>query len=152
MVLDASRHHACPFGGGDDVPGLGTMGRAAQRAQASRARKRSYAGKKADPFYLSESWRRLRREVLERDHYLCQRCKRNPATVVHHIIPRKERPELSRELSNLESVCDACHNALHPERARGGMPGASAAQAPQEGIRVVDLGGIFRGGGKGGTG
>ncbi|MGN0777584.1 MAG: HNH endonuclease, partial [Aristaeellaceae bacterium] len=85
------------------------MGRAAQRARARTERKRGYAGKKADPFYLSESWRRLRREVLERDHYLCQRCQRAQASVVHHIIPRKERPDLARVMSNLESVCDACH-------------------------------------------
>lgn len=96
--------------------------------------------KKADPFYLSRSWRRLRLEVLQRDHYLCQRCGRRAATVVHHIIPVKERPDLKRELSNLESVCDACHNALHPERNR------RAAQAGVEeatGVRVIDLGGLY---------
>lgn len=96
--------------------------------------------KKADPFYLSRSWRRLRLEALQRDHYFCQRCGRRAATVVHHIIPVKERPDLKRELSNLESVCDACHNALHPERNR------RAAQAGVEeatGVRVIDLGGLY---------
>lgn len=94
--------------------------------------------KKADPFYLSRGWRRLRLDALQRDHYLCQRCGRRAATVVHHIIPVRERPDLKRELSNLECVCDACHNALHPERNR-----RAAAATEDAGVRVIDLGGMY---------
>lgn len=94
-----------------------------------------YAGKKADPFYLSGNWRRLRRAALERDHYLCQRCRRRVATVVHHIIPVKDCPEKMRDLDNLESVCAMCHNLLHPEK--GGAVAVSE-DLPRD-VRIIDL-------------
>lgn len=73
-----------------------------------------------DRFYHSTEWQAVRRQVLERDHYLCQVCKRarriTPATTVHHIIP--VRVDYSKRLdpSNLETICKACHNAEHNER------------------------------------
>lgn len=94
-----------------------------------------YAGKKADPFYLSANWKRLRKMALERDHYLCQRCRRRVAVVVHHIVPVKECPEKMRDLSNLESVCAMCHNLLHPEKG-----GAVAVKDELPGdVRIIDL-------------
>jgi len=96
---------------------------------------RNYAGKKADPFYLSANWKRLRKAALERDHYLCQRCKRRPAAVVHHIIPVKECPDRMRDLDNLESVCAMCHNLLHPEK--GGA--AVVSEALPGDVRIIDL-------------
>jgi 5-methylcytosine-specific restriction endonuclease McrA len=82
--------------------------------------------KRADPFYKSAMWRRARRMALERDHYLCQDCMRRylarevrqirTATVVHHIQPREEHPELALELDNLISLCEICHNRRHPEK------------------------------------
>lgn len=59
------------------------------------------------------TWDRLRRERLRIDNYTCQGCgatgvKEN----VHHII------QLSRggpnELSNLITLCDNCHERIHP--------------------------------------
>lgn len=98
-------------------------------------------GKKADPFYLSSSWRLLRKDILQRDHYVCQRCGRTGANIVHHIRPVKDHPELKRDPANLETVCERCHNALHPERNRKGAP-PEEAHAPT-GVRVIDLGGMF---------
>ena len=94
-----------------------------------------YTGKKADPFYLSANWRRLRKAALERDHYLCQRCKRRPATVVHHRIPVKDCPDKMRDLDNLESVCAMCHNLLHPEKGGGLAP---IETLPTD-VRIMDL-------------
>ena len=85
--------------------------------------------KKCDPFYQSDAWRRVRQQALERDHFYCQKClqmvemgrklRPNDATMVHHIKPRSLYPELELDLSNLVSLCDACHNQEHPERGFG---------------------------------
>lgn len=77
--------------------------------------------KSYDSFYHSPEWQAVRRQVLDRDHYLCQVCKRagrvTPATTVHHITP--VRVDYSKRLdpANLETICKACHNAEHNERA-----------------------------------
>lgn len=84
---------------------------------SSRRYKKSY-----DKFYHSLEWQAVRQQVLDRDHYLCQVCKRagriTPATTVHHIVP--VRADYSRRLdpSNLETICKACHNAEHNERGK----------------------------------
>lgn len=95
-----------------------------------------YGGKKADPFYTSKSWRKLRKAVLERDCYLCQRCRKRPAAIVHHIVPIRDDRELMRQMDNLESVCALCHNQLHPEK---GSPVGKAAELPH-GVRIMEIG------------
>lgn len=79
--------------------------------------------KRADPFYASAAWRRVRRAVLMRDNYMCVRCMQalregtggrpRAATLVHHIVPYQDAPERGLELDNLESLCDVCHNRIH---------------------------------------
>ena len=73
-----------------------------------------------DAFYKFKEWRTLRLEALQRDSYLCQECiKRGivtPADTVHHIKPLRVDSSQAMQLSNLESVCRACHNKLHKER------------------------------------
>ena len=101
--------------------------------------------KTADPFYHSAAWRKVRAAALMRDHYLCQECLRayergdarriRTATTVHHVIPREERPDLSLEMSNLESICAICHNQQHPEK--GARPG-SATKIP-DGVRIIKI-------------
>lgn len=68
--------------------------------------------------YLKTSaWRELRVKVLERDNYICCRCKTNPATEVHHKTYERWMEEL---LTDLESLCEICHEAHHAaERALG---------------------------------
>lgn len=97
-----------------------------------------YVGKKADPFYLNQSWRRLRVAVLQRDLYWCQICKKAWANTVHHIIPRSERPDLAMEMSNLQACCATCHNREHPEK--GERPGSKPEEAGvPHGIRVIKV-------------
>lgn len=71
-------------------------------------------------FYTSKAWQKKRQAILKRDNYLCQRCKRYgknvQATVVHHIEPLDEYPELRFDSKNLISLCSACHNQAHPEK------------------------------------
>lgn len=72
--------------------------------------------------YASSRWRRLQKAVLKRDGYQCQCCKRYgrmvEARIVHHIKHVDEYPELAYVPENLISLCDACHNKAHPEKAR----------------------------------
>lgn len=72
-------------------------------------------------FYKSNAWRKKRAEILKRDNYECQLCKRRgrftPATVVHHIKHLDKNFELGLTNSNLVSLCGACHNEVHPEKA-----------------------------------
>lgn len=76
-------------------------------------------------FYDSERWKQKRRNILRRDGYECQLCKRygrhTPATEVHHIKHLEDRPELAYANKNLISLCHRCHNKQHPEK--GGYNG-----------------------------
>lgn len=68
----------------------------------------------ADDFYLTPAWRQLRARVLTRDGYRCTvarllggRC--SGTLHVHHLLSRRERPELALDEDNLISVCAAHH-------------------------------------------
>ena len=73
--------------------------------------------------YKSKRWEKKRKKILKRDNYLCCWCKRYgkqvEATTVHHKKHVDEYPELAYEDNNLESLCAACHNRAHPEKAKG---------------------------------
>ena len=73
-------------------------------------------------FYTSTAWKNKREAILSRDGYMCRNCKRygrqRPATTVHHIKHFDEYPELALESDNLISLCEACHNLMHPEKAK----------------------------------
>ena len=66
-------------------------------------------------FYSTAKWQALRRTVRLRDRHICQMCQaycpaRN-AGAVDHKIPRRVRPDLAYELSNLWWLCTTCHNS-----------------------------------------
>lgn len=71
-------------------------------------------------FYESRKWKRKRQQILRRDGYMCQICKRygrmREATEVHHIQHLEDRPDLAFNNDNLISLCRSCHNAQHPEK------------------------------------
>ena len=70
--------------------------------------------------YNSKRWKKKRATILKRDGYLCKECKRygkmREAVTVHHIKHTDTNPELAYIDSNLESLCQACHNKKHPEK------------------------------------
>lgn len=70
--------------------------------------------------YKSRKWKRKREAILSRDNYMCKECKKygkvKEAVTVHHIKHVDEYPELAFKDSNLESLCQACHNKKHPEK------------------------------------
>lgn len=65
-------------------------------------------------FYSSTRWAKVRRIKLS-EQPLCEECERQGrvtlARHVHHVQPRKDRPDLAYDLGNLESICIRCHNA-----------------------------------------
>lgn len=69
--------------------------------------------KTPDKDYGGRRWRKMREQVLERDGYLCVKCRDDgrltQATDVDHIKP----VHLGRDdsLSNLQSLCKTCHKA-----------------------------------------
>ena len=85
-------------------------------------------------WYNESAWQRMRAQVLKLDHYECQLCKakgrHRRAVIVHHVKHLKDRPDLALSIwdgkeRQLVSVCRACHEELHPERAllpRTGKP------------------------------
>ena len=61
------------------------------------------------------------------------------ATMVHHIVPYKDAPGRACDLDNLMSLCDACHERMHPERHGGAREGDEAPLAIARGVRVVTI-------------
>ena len=85
-----------------------------------------------DKFYHSAAWRKKRKDILRRDNFECQRCRRrieeanrdgitleaakrkiSRAVCVHHIKEYKDRPDLALIDDNLISLCGNCHNDIH---------------------------------------
>ena len=104
--------------------------------------------KQADPFYSGSAWRKVRLQALNRDGGMCVECmaefaacgrvRPRPATVVHHVIPREERPDLALVLANLESLCDDHHAKKHPEKGERDGKGQNRSQTPA-GITIVKI-------------
>lgn len=71
-------------------------------------------------FYKTRRWRRKRRAILDRDNHECQECKKrgefSRGIVVHHVRHLDARPDLALADDNLLTVCERCHNQLHPEK------------------------------------
>lgn len=83
-------------------------------------------------FYWSARWKRKRDEILRRDHYECQACRKrieaaakegttlhgydariHRAVCVHHIKELKDFPDLALDDDNLVSLCHRCHDRIH---------------------------------------
>ena len=76
-------------------------------------------------FYKTSEWQATRKDVLALDKGECQRCKAmgkyERATMVHHVIPLKERPDLALSIwhygrRQLLSLSDQCHEIVHGHR------------------------------------
>jgi 5-methylcytosine-specific restriction protein A len=59
--------------------------------------------------YHTAQWRRLRVIVLNRDP-ICKMCDDRASSVADHIIPVRLGGSMW-DLSNLQGVCDTCHNS-----------------------------------------
>lgn len=78
--------------------------------------------KDTDPFYHSGRWKAFAESIRRRDRYKCQLCKRFgkdvPGNIVHHIKEREEYPELAYDPNNCVTLCEKCHNKMHPGKGR----------------------------------
>lgn len=55
-------------------------------------------------------WRALRLAAKRRDAFKCVKCGSRGRLEVDHIKPVRTHPELSFELSNLQTLCPSCHS------------------------------------------
>jgi 5-methylcytosine-specific restriction enzyme A len=84
------------------------------RAEQNRYYDRYKRDKRSTSFYKSSEWEKVRTEALVRDKYLCQHCLKSKkvkrAEMVDHIVPVKVEWNKRLTLSNLQSLCNPCHN------------------------------------------
>ena len=70
----------------------------------------------AEWFYLSKAWIDCRLAFMRSKFFICERCG-GAATIVHHkvyLTPKNiNDPEITLNWSNLESLCQDCHNREH---------------------------------------
>jgi 5-methylcytosine-specific restriction endonuclease McrA len=70
----------------------------------------------AEKFYKSKAWIECRLAFLQSKFFICERCG-GAATIVHHkvyLTPKNiNDPEITLNWSNLESLCQDCHNREH---------------------------------------
>jgi 5-methylcytosine-specific restriction enzyme A len=98
----------------------------AEQRQRSRRNDKEYdkykRNQQARAFYHSREWELLRQAALARDHYLCQHCLQHNritrATIVDHIVPIAVDWNRRLDISNLQSLCQACHNRKTAEDKR----------------------------------
>lgn len=78
----------------------------------------------AKSFYKSSAWKNTRKLVIARSNGLCERCKAaaiyQTGVIVHHkrhITPKNiNDPHITLSLSNLELLCEDCHNKEHKRK------------------------------------
>lgn len=68
-------------------------------------------------FYHDYDWRMLALDVIREHHGECQMCRKakrlTRATLAHHILYLRDRPDLAYERSNLMPLCHDCHERIH---------------------------------------
>lgn len=104
------------------------------------------ADKLSDPFYHSAAWKKARKARLMLDHGMCTACmeefargermRPQRATMVHHVLPRSERPDLELDIGNMRSLCDMHHNREHPEK---GGQGKARPRTKAPALRVIKV-------------
>lgn len=100
------------------------------------------------PRTATEKWKWIRREVIIRDEYTCQRCgaegaKEGSAQLeVHHITPVSEGGSNHKE--NLETLCSDCHNSHHAKASEETYLDAVRENEPATTQQVADTVGVTR--------
>ena len=54
-------------------------------------------------------WKALRMQALDRDDWQCVQCGARQRLECDHVLPVRDRPDLSYTLSNLQILCGRCH-------------------------------------------
>lgn len=84
------------------------------RSRYNRVTRNSSGSKRQQyAFYRSTEWRHLRKQILQRDYYLCQYCKAmgklTSAKTVDHIVPIEVDSGRETNPTNLTTICRDCH-------------------------------------------
>lgn len=86
-----------------------------QAANEARGLMSTFKARERDRFYRSKPWRRVRGVKLAQQGCRCQKCGSTAAEAqridVDHILPRSTHPHLALYVSNLQVLCDECHEA-----------------------------------------
>ena len=77
--------------------------------------------RKTKLFYDKKKWLMCRQlyfsERLQADGAICEICRKNLGTIVHHKVHLTEanrgNPEVAYDFKNLQLVCIECHNNIH---------------------------------------
>lgn len=83
--------------------------------EKERSRYNSRNATKSQKLLNTTKWRKLRKQILNRDNHYCQRCLHKFGIIngdsleVHHIKPRNKYIELMYEPSNLITLCSTCN-------------------------------------------
>lgn len=78
--------------------------------------------RKADrAFYASARWVRLSK-AYRRKHPLCECGCGQPSQEVHHVLDRKEHPELAFSWMNLQALTKGCHARITRDRGKASIP------------------------------
>lgn len=68
----------------------------------------------SEQFTRSTAWKHVRAEVFKRDDYTCNQCGvRGGDMHAHHILQRKDYPELALDVDNCITLCVECHKQVH---------------------------------------
>lgn len=86
-----------------------THGKSYQHKYNTQTRHRDDTKSTQYHFYRTKHWQSLRREVLDRDHYICQYCGRPNSKTVDHIVPIEYDEALKASADNLATICRKCH-------------------------------------------
>ncbi|WII94441.1 HNH endonuclease [Moraxella haemolytica] len=83
---------------------------------------KSQKGRTASERGYGQAWRKLRKQVMQQDGYICQVCQHSgrytPATEVDHIVSKAQGG--TDDLTNLQAVCHACHQIKTKAERYGG--------------------------------
>jgi 5-methylcytosine-specific restriction enzyme A len=88
------------------------------KKKAKRDYMREYQRNDKDNPLKTTRWAKLRKHILKRDSYLCQRCMHKYNILnsnelqAHHIRSRKNYPELVFEQENIITLCKTCNLQL----------------------------------------
>ena len=89
-------------------------------------------------------WNSRRKEVYRRDDYLCQNCGSKGGSDgeaelhAHHIVPKSRGG--THELSNLQTVCSRCHNAIHGKSTAPSERSNSSEVTPDDWPLTIKIG------------
>lgn len=69
--------------------------------------------RKKDNIIRTARWKKWRNSIYDRDNYCCKMCGSKNKIVAHHIIPRRDFPELMFSINNGITICNVCHGKVN---------------------------------------